>query len=74
MALSQSSLKTKLVVELTSAINITDASQLDTVCNAIAAAIVQEITANAQVLTTGVTGAGTPGGPLPIVAQPGVVL
>jgi len=39
----------------------------------IAGAIVLHIQTNGVVLTTGATGAGTPGGPLPITAQPGVI-
>lgn len=40
----------------------------------IAGKIVAHITTNAvvNVATTGVTGSGAPGGPLPITAQPGV--
>lgn len=34
---------------------------------------VTHITGNAVTLTTGVTGTGSPGGPLPIVSQPGVI-
>jgi hypothetical protein len=39
----------------------------------IANAIVLHIQTNGVVLTTGTTGSGTPGGPLPITAQPGVI-
>lgn len=34
---------------------------------------ITHITTNALVSTTGVTSTGTPGGPLPIVSQPGVI-
>lgn len=40
---------------------------------AIANAIVDHIKTNGQVSTTGVTGTGSPGGPLPITAQPGTI-
>ena len=39
----------------------------------VATAIVTHITTSGVVTTTGVTGTGTPGGPLPITAQPGVI-
>jgi hypothetical protein len=34
---------------------------------------ITHITTNALVSTTGTTGTGTPGGPLPIVSQPGLI-
>lgn len=34
---------------------------------------ITHITGNSLTLTTGVTGTGSPGGPLPIVVQPGVI-
>jgi hypothetical protein len=40
---------------------------------AIANAIVLHFQTNGVVLTTGTTGSGTPGGPLPITSQPGVI-
>jgi len=50
-------------------------AQLKTSWEAVGQAIVEHIVANALVsvttTTSGVTGSGPPGGPLPIVAQPG---
>jgi len=40
---------------------------------AICQAHITHITTNSLILTTGVTGTGTPGGPLSITAQPGVL-
>ncbi len=48
------------------------ASQLAT-WKLVATAIVTHITTNGVVSTTGVTGTGPDGGPLPITAQPGVI-
>ena len=39
----------------------------------IANVIVLHFQTNGVVLTTGTTGSGTPGGPLPITSQPGVI-
>ncbi len=48
------------------------ASQLAT-WKLVATTIVNHITVNAVVSTTGVTGTGPDGGPLPITAQPGTI-
>lgn len=49
MSLSSSSLSTKLQTEIGNALSIDDTSKLADVCDAIAAAIVDEITSNAVV-------------------------
>jgi len=52
-----------------------DKLNLKAIMQSFAEEIIDEITGNAEVstnvTTTGVTGAGSPGGPLPIVSQPG---
>lgn len=50
-----------------------DETKLRDLMKALANEIIEEFKANAEVSvsTTGVTGTGTPGGPLPISAQPG---
>lgn len=74
MALSKSGLKTRITSELTAlGFNLTNAPYTEKMAEAIANAVIDEITTNAVVLTTGVTGTGSPGGPLPITAQPGVI-
>ena len=75
MALDKTSLKTRITTELTSqGFNLTNAPMTEKMAEAIANAVIDEITINAVVNTTvtGVTGAGAPGGPLPITAQPGI--
>lgn len=74
MALSKSGLKTRITLELTAlGFNLTNAPYTEKMAEAIANAVIDEITTNAVVLTTGATGSGPPGGPLPITAQPGVI-
>lgn len=75
MALSKASLKSRIVTELTAqGFNLASPYSYATkMAEAIANAVVDEITTNAVTSTTGVTGVGAPGGPLPITAQPGVV-
>lgn len=75
MALDKTSLKTRITTELASqGFNLTNAPMTEKMAEAIANAVIDEITINAMVNTTvtGVTGTGAPGGPLPITAQPGI--
>ncbi len=49
------------------------AGELETFWQAIASEHVTHISGNADTSSTGTTGVGTPGGPLPITALPGTV-
>lgn len=51
----------------------TEKDSIESAWNIVCEAHVNHIKNNAAVSTTGTTGSGSPGGPLPIVAQPGVV-
>jgi hypothetical protein len=50
-----------------------DADKMKKFGDALADALITILTSQMTVTTTGVTAVGTPGGPLPIVAQPGTV-
>lgn len=75
MALTQASLATKIKTRLEAEFGkvADDPNQMDKFAQAIAKAVVDEITQNAVVNTTvtGTTGTGPAGGPLPITSQPG---
>ena len=49
-------------------------SELESMCKTIAGEIIDEFTNNGQVSTSGATGSGPAGGPLPITSQPGTIL
>lgn len=75
-ALSESGCASLIVTNLKSENNKIDATEetrLTTYWTAICKGILDHIKTSGVVTTTvnGVTGSGTPGGPLPIVAQPG---
>lgn len=61
MALSSSSLKSKLKVEIAALFSITDQATLDKACEAIAKAVVEEIQTNAVVTGTVTSGIGAGG-------------
>lgn len=67
MALTESSLSTKIQTELISEFGAAaDASTLKKFADAIARAVIEEFTTNAEVTSSGATESGTPGGPLTI--------
>lgn len=76
MALSKSSLsaKIKAAIEAEFDINAEFGDDiLQKFSDAVADAVVDEITSNAVVTSTGATGTGPFGGPLPIASLPGTV-
>ena len=78
MALNAAAWKTAIIFSMESAGSLAGLTQaekdsIEDAWDIICQAHVNHITSNAVTLTTGVTGTGSPGGPLPIVTQPGVV-
>ena len=49
-------------------------TELETMWKTIAGKIIDEFTNNGEVSTSGATGSGPAGGPLPITSQPGTIL
>ncbi len=75
MTLSIPGLKADIKTELENEFGVADDPNiLDKYANAIAKAVINHFEANAIINTTvtGTTGIGPPGGPLPIVTQPGI--
>ena len=78
MALSAAAWKIAIIFSMESSGLLTGLSEaeknsIEAAWNIVCQAHVSHITNNAITLTTGATATGTPGGPLGIVAQPGVI-
>lgn len=78
MALNAAAWKTSIIFSLESAGSLTGLTQaekdsIEDAWDIICQAHVNHIKNNAVTSTTGATGTGSPGGPLPITAQPGTI-
>lgn len=74
MALSASVLSALIKSNFEASFTVDDATELEKMTDAIAQGIVDHFTAAATVSSAGATGAGPAGGPLPIIALPGVIV
>lgn len=75
MAMTESGMAAaiKTEIEAIPGISITDDAELQKFCDAIGKAVVTYIQGNAEVSSSGATGSGPPGGPLPITNLAGTI-